>query len=50
MVLIRVVQQDPGMGMKIVHPSIDDDNEAINSDIEIIIMRMLPRQHMMAKI
>ena len=34
MVLIKGVEQDPDLGMKIVHPSIDDDSEAIDSEKE----------------
>ena len=34
MVLIKAVEQDPDLGVKIVHPSIDDDSEAIDSDKE----------------
>ena len=32
MVLIKGVQQDPDLGVKIVHPSIDGDSEATDSD------------------
>ena len=31
-VLIKWVEQDPDMGAKIVHPSIDDNSEATDSD------------------
>ena len=34
MVLIKGVEQDPDLGVKIVHPSIDDDSEATDSDKE----------------
>ena len=34
MVLIKIIEQDPDMGVKIVHPSIDGDSEAIYSDKE----------------
>ena len=34
MVLIKVVEQDPDLGVKIFHPSIDDDSEAMGSDKE----------------
>ena len=34
MVLIKGVEQDPELVMKIVHASIDDDSEAIDSDKE----------------
>ena len=47
MFLIKGVEQDPDLGMKIVHPSIDDYSEAIDSDI---MMRMTPRHHIMVKI
>ena len=32
MVLIKGVEQDPDMGVKIVHPSIDDDSKATDSE------------------
>ena len=34
MVLIKGFEQDPDLGVKIVHPSIDYDSEAIDSDKE----------------
>ena len=34
MVLIKGVEQEPGMGAKITHPSIDDDSEATDSGKE----------------
>ena len=34
MVLIKGAEQDPDLGMKIVHQSIDDDSEATESDKE----------------
>ena len=34
MVLIKGVEQDPDMGVKIFHPSIDDYGEATDSDKE----------------
>ena len=34
MLLIRGVEQDPDLGARIVHPSIDDDSEATESEIE----------------
>ena len=34
MVIIKGVEQDPDMGVKIVHPSIDDDSKATYSDKE----------------
>ena len=34
MVLIKGVEQDPDLGVKIVHPSINDDSEATDSDKE----------------
>ena len=34
MVLIKGVEQDPGMGVKIIHPSIDYDSEDTDSDKE----------------
>ena len=33
-ILIKVVEQYPDLGVKIVYPSIDDDSEAIDSDKE----------------
>ena len=50
MVLIKGVEQDPDMGVKIVHPSIDDDNEATDSDEEKNNDENSPRHHMMVKI
>ena len=35
MVLIKGVEQEPDLGVKIVHPSIDDDSEATDSDKEV---------------
>ena len=32
--LIKGVGQDPYLGVKIVHPSIDDDSKAIESEIQ----------------
>ena len=34
MVIIKGFEQDPGLGVKIVHPTIDDDSKAIDSDKE----------------
>ena len=34
MVLIKGVEQDPDLGVKIVHPSVDDDSKTIDSDKE----------------
>ena len=34
MVIIKGFEQEPDLGVKIVHPSIDDDNKATNSDKE----------------
>ena len=34
MLLINGIEQDPDLGVKIVHPSIDGDSEAIDSDKE----------------
>ena len=34
MVIIKVVQQDPDLGVNIFHPSIDDDSKATDSDKE----------------
>ena len=34
MVLFKGVEQDPDMGVKQFHPSIDDDSEDTNSDKE----------------
>ena len=34
MLLIKGVEQDPDLGVKIVHPSIDDDSEATEHEIE----------------
>ena len=34
MVLIKGVEQDPDLGVKKCHPSIDDDSDATNSDKE----------------
>ena len=34
MVLIKWVEQDPDLGVKIVHPSIDDDSKDTDSDKE----------------
>ena len=34
MVLLKGVEQDPDLGVKIVHPSINDDSEATDSDKE----------------
>ena len=34
MVLIKRVEQDPDLGVKTVHPSIDNDSEATDSDKE----------------
>ena len=50
MLIINVVEQDSDMGVKIVHPSIDDDIKATYSDKEEIMMRIPPRHHMMVKI
>ena len=32
MLLVKGVEQDPDLGVKIVHPSIDDDGKATDSD------------------
>ena len=34
MVLIRGFEQEPDLGVKVVHPSIDDDSEATESEIQ----------------
>ena len=34
MVLIKIIEQDPDLGVKMVHSSIDDDSEAADSDKE----------------
>ena len=34
MLIIKGVEQDPDLGVKIFNPSIDDDSEAIDSDKE----------------
>ena len=38
------------MGVKNVHPSIDNDSEATDSDEEEIMTIMPPRHHMMVKV
>ena len=43
MVLTKGVEQDPDMGAKIVHPSIDDDSEVTDSDKEENINWNYPR-------
>ena len=50
MVLIKGFEQDPDLGVKIVHLSIDDDIEAIKMKQSKIMRRMPQRHHMMLKI
>ena len=42
-VLIKGVEQDPDMGVKMFHPSIDDDSEATDSDEEKNIDESAPQ-------
>ena len=37
MVLIKGVEQDPDLGVKIVHPSIDDDSEAVETPVPPVV-------------
>ena len=50
MVLIKGVEQDPDLGLKFVHPSIDDDSEATDRYKEKYNDENNPRHHMMVRI
>ena len=50
MLIIKEVEQDPDLGVKIVHPSIDDDIKATYSDKEENNNENPPKTPLMVKI
>ena len=50
LVLIKGFEQEPDMGVKFFHPSIDDDSKATESEIEGEMIRLPQTHHMMVKI